>query len=419
MPETCLNCGAELYEGQQFCRRCGVQVGVPAEGGEAPTQLFAPGAQPAPNAAAASGTSHVRGETAQVGAQQPTAYHPRGSFQQTSPLVGEPFGSRPLAVGPNASPRGGRRGVWLLALLAVFVLGAGVASAGAFLWWRAAHRPVVKIVKTGPPPPGVPDVPPVPDIPELPADLAEQIKQSLKSVGVPLPIDESGAVVSGDETVLTRAYNLGSDSSFSAHVTNGNVTVVGGEGEQAVVKIIKHGGSVQERASARVLAAESEEGVALISAAPSNGRVTVSYEIAVPRDLKRLELSVDKGDLRVTEFGGAVESDVKMGDVEFRSVSGAVRSRVMKGNTRVLLPAEEREGAQQFSVIKGDIEATLPDGAGADLKAETIDGDIDVDGSFGLNVQKAPAGRHVAGHLGEGGEALLLKVTNGDIRVKK
>jgi DUF4097 and DUF4098 domain-containing protein YvlB len=168
-----------------------------------------------------------------------------------------------------------------------------------------------------------------------------------------------------------------------------------------------------------VLAAESEEGVALISAAPPNGRVSVSYEISVPRDLSRLEISVDRGDVRVSDFGGAVTADVKAGEVEFRSVSGAVRSKLIKGNTRVFHAAAEREGAQEFSVVKGNIEATVADGAGAELKAETLDGDIDVDERFGLKVERAPAGRRLAGRLGEGGEALLFKVTNGDIRLKK
>jgi len=296
------------------------------------------------------------------------------------------------------------------------VLGAGLASGAAYIWWRASHRPIiVGKIRT----PGAPAVPEAPEAPAIPADLGDRIKEALKGAGVPLPLDESGAVVSGDDTVLTRTYELGSDSSFAAHVTNGSVTVVGADGDQVVVRVIKHGGSEQERAGARVLASESDEGVTLISAVPPNGRVSVSYEMRVPRELHQLEISVDRGDVRVSEFGGSVKADVKAGDVEFRGVSGTVRSKLIKGNTRVIYSAAEREGAQEFSVVKGNIEATLPDGAGADLKAETLDGDIEVDNSFGLRVERAPVGRHVVGHLGEGGEALLLKVTNGDIKVKR
>ncbi|HWW76720.1 MAG TPA: zinc-ribbon domain-containing protein, partial [Pyrinomonadaceae bacterium] len=196
MPESCLNCGAELYEGQQFCRRCGVQVGVPADGGggDAPTQLFPrqePQPSPQPSRGAAVGTSPVRPEagprveTGPVGLQQPTAYYPPANFQQTSPLVGQPFGSQPLAVGAPPAPKK-RRGVWFLVLFVVFVLGAGLASAGAFLWWRTTHTAVPKVAKSGPP--VMPVIPPIPDAPGVPSDLGDRIKEVMKSAGVPLPM---------------------------------------------------------------------------------------------------------------------------------------------------------------------------------------------------------------------------------------
>ncbi|HEX8355510.1 MAG TPA: DUF4097 family beta strand repeat-containing protein [Pyrinomonadaceae bacterium] len=410
MPELCQNCGTELYEGQQFCRRCGTPVRAAAQAGEAPTQLFSEGARPSKGPAVA--TSQVRGETGSVGVQQPTAYHTPATFQQTAPLVGQPFGTHPLAVGP---PARSRRGLWLAALLVVFVLGAGLASGAAYLWWRAARQPVVvrKINARGVP------APPAPPAPGVPADLGERIQEALKGAGVPLPLDESGAVVSGETTVLTRSYELGEDSSFAVHSSRGGVTVTGVDGDSVVVKIIKHGGRAAERGEARVLESKTDEGVTLLTAPGRSDAVSVSYEVGVPRHMRRLEIEADRGDVRVSGFAGAVVADVKTGDVEFRDVSGEVRSKVIKGSTIIFQAAGEREGSQQFSVVKGDIEATFADGADAVLKAETLDGDIEADAAFGLRVERAPAGRRLAGRLGDGGEALLFKVTNGDIRLKK
>src|SRR4051794_40750464 len=105
MTESCPNCGAELYGGQVFCRRCGTPVGAAAGGGEAQTQLFDGGAQSGA-AAPVAGTSRLGdgAHTAGVAAQRPTEYHPPAG-QQTSALVGEPFGSRPLAVGAPPQPK--------------------------------------------------------------------------------------------------------------------------------------------------------------------------------------------------------------------------------------------------------------------------------------------------------------------------
>ncbi|HEX8503120.1 MAG TPA: DUF4097 family beta strand repeat-containing protein [Pyrinomonadaceae bacterium] len=380
---------------------------------EAPTQLFP---QEARRAAAPAG---VRTETGPVGAQQPTAYYPPAAFQQTSPLVGEPFGSRPLAVQPSAPPAPPaprrRGGAWLLALLAVFVLGAGLASGAAYLWWRATRGPVI-IRKINAP--GVPAVPQAPPAPEVPGDLGDRIKEALKTAGVPLPLDETGAVVSGDTTTLTRSYALDGDSSFAVHVVNGSVSVAGADGDEVVVKIIKRGGSAAERGGAHVLESKTDEGLTLLTA-PGGPSVSVSYEVSVPRHLRKLEVEADRGDVRVSGFAGSVSADVRVGEVEFRDVSGEVRSRVAKGNTRVFNAGAERGGAQQFSVVKGNIEATLGADAGAELKAETLDGGIEVDESFGLRVERAGAVRRVAGRLGDGGEGLVFKVTNGDIKLKK
>src|SRR5687768_375179 len=367
MTETCHTCGAGLYEGQQFCRRCGTPVGAAAQGGEAPTQLLPEGAQAAPVT-----SPQARVETGPVGGQQPTAYHAPPAFNQTSPLVGHAYGSRPLAV---ERPARRRSGAWLFALLAVFVLGAGLAAGGAFILWRTSrHRPVVPVAKTGPR--GVPAAPAAPEAPSGLEGLGAHIKEALK--GVALPLDESGAVVSGDTTTLTRTYELGEDASFALSAFKGDVKVTGVDGESVTVKIVKSGGSASERVASRVLEAKSEEGLALMTMPNRAGGVSVSYEVSVPRGMRQLEITVDRGDVRVAGFAGAVTADVKQGAAEFREVSGEVRSKLIKGNTRVFQSGVEREGSQQFSVVKGDIEATFAEGSGADIKAETLSGDIEV-----------------------------------------
>ena len=392
-----------------------------AAGGEAPTQLFDGGTRAGAAAPVAAGTSPLGAgaRTEGVVGQRPTEYQPPAS-QKTSALVGEPFGSRPLAVGAPPAPKR-RRGLWLFALLAVFVFGAGLASAAAFFWWRATHAgAVVKVVRAGPPAP--PAAPPAPGMPELPADINERIKEAMKSLkghGIPLPLDESGAVVSGDDTTITRTFGLDPGASFSTHIVNGNVTVVGSEdADEAVVKIVKHGGSVQERASTRVLAAESEEGVMLVSGAAPGGPVSVSYEITVPRrGLRKLELSAQKGDVKVSEFDGELDLKVSNGNVSVAS-DGAVRSRVANGRTSVTY-AGRHEEAQEFSVVNGELEVSLPGEQEVDLKAASTNGRIEVDGALPFKAERRGPGQRVEAELGGGGAALNVKVVNGNIRLKQ
>jgi len=409
MNQRCQSCGSELFGGQQFCRVCGAAV---VARDEATTQLLGDGAtQQAPESP---GTSPVWGTgTEPVGSrqspayQQPTAYQPPlASFQQTSPLSPTP-------------PRKGGRGLWLFAMLAVFLLGAGVTGIGAFVWWKSHRQPVVVVKKGGPGgvgrPAEIPDPPLPPDFGER---FGEQIRKAVEAAAMGAPLDESGAVVSGDSTVLTKTYQLDDDATFALHATNASVTVTGSDGDEAEVRITKRGGSAEERRAARTMLVQTDEGLTLLGAGSPRG-VEVSYEIKVPRGLHAVEIDTDRGDVKVSGFEGAVVTNVKQGKAEFRDVTGQVKSNVMKGETRVVYESAEREGSQEFSVVKGNIEATLAEGTDAEVRAETVSGDISADDSLGLSVEKRPAGRSLSGRLGGGGQTLRFKVTSGDIKLKK
>lgn len=418
MTERCSKCGAELFAGQQFCRRCGAAVAGGA-GEDAPTQILPQGAQTG-GAGVATDTSPLGpgartdavGQRQPSGFQRPASYQQPANFQPTAPLVGQSFGSRPLAVEPPAQGRS-RRGAWFVALLVVALLCVGVAGGAGLMWWRARQRTIiVERMSHGPTVPGVP--PPLP--PDFGEKLSQQIKDSFKGAGAPL--DESGASVSGTDTVVTKSFELGDDATFSLRGASGDVTVTGTDGDQAEVKITKHGGSPQERSSAPVLFSQNDKGVSLVGAG-SPPDVKVSYEIKLPSGLRQLEINSDRGNVRVEGFGGSVTVNVRQGDLEFRDVTGAVRSKLVSGSTRVFVGGEEREAAQEFSVVNGGIEAAFAEGAGAELKAETVNGEISADERYGLKVERRPAGRVASGRLGDGGQPLNLKAVNGDIKLKK
>jgi hypothetical protein len=250
----------------------------------------------------------------------------------------------------------------------------------------------------------------------VPADIGERIQEALKTAGVPLPLDESGAVVSGDTTVLTRTYELGEDAAFAVHSVKGGVTVAGGDGDRVVVRVVKQGGSAAQRGEARVLEAKSEEGLTLLTA-PGASAVSVSYEVVVPRDLRRLEISAQNGDVKVREFLGEVDLNVASGNVSV-SAGGAVRSRVANGRTSVIYGGRHEE-PQEFSVVNGDVDVYLT-GSGHEvyLKAEATNGRIEVDRMIPVEAERRGAGQRAEAELGSGGAPLSIKVARGNIRLK-
>jgi hypothetical protein len=442
MTERCEKCGTELFAGQQFCRRCGAAVARTRE--DAPTQILKQdGANSGPvNSGPADsgpfvGTSRLDGgaPTDAVGPKHATTYQPQASnyapatpsfqqaqtpagFQQTSPLVGQPFGSQPLMVGATA--RKGRGWVWLVALLVVFVLGVCAVGGAGYVFWRARQRAFSARRNM----PNVPNVPNVPDV-NIPPDLSDRINKELDKANKELekaglarqPLDESGATVTGTDTVITKTFHLDDDGAFTFHGVVGNFTITGADGDEAVVKITKHGGSPQERQAVPVMLSQNDEQLSLVGA-PAPSGIEISYEIKLPRGLQKVEINSDHGDLKLSDFGGAVNVNLREGHMEFRDVTGELHGRLVNGDVKLSLDKSDRDGDQDISVVKGDIEATVADGADANLKAETITGDISVDERYGLKVEKRPAGYSVSGQLGDGGHAVELKAVRGDIKLK-
>jgi hypothetical protein len=256
--------------------------------------------------------------------------------------------------------------------------------------------------------------------PPVPPDLPERVREAVEASGVPVPVDESGAEVTSAQTEFTKTYELDERAAFSLRNFNGPVTVEGWDEERAEVRVVKRGGTPEQRRGVPVLSSRREGGLSLASAAGRGGpQVSVAYEIKLPRTLRQVEISADTSEVRVSGLEGTVVVDVKAGRLEFRDVTGVVRSNIIKGHTKVAYEQADREGPQEFKANLGDVEVTFPEDFNADLKAETIDGRIEVDDRLGLSVSKAPAGRHVVGRLGEGREPLLIRVVNGDIKLRK
>jgi hypothetical protein len=406
MAEACSSCGAELFAGQQFCRLCG-----------APTQKFSTAEVPTqilPEARAGAPQSHSRG--ADAGPTQTTPLTPR---ETGDPGYESRFaGYQPPAAGVGRVPLAPmapmvvtpRRG-WLWALLAVLVasiaISAVVARQFAARWARKNDEAVRRVVKVNAPKVEIPDVP-------LPPPL---VLRGDEGVGGE-PLDEDDAEVTADKTVVTEKFPLGEDARLSIINTAGDITVEGWDEEEAEVRITKRGGTAEDRAAARILRTESDDRLTLRTEEAAQRLQEVRYEIKLPRSVRQLEITSRDSNVKIANVAGNLSVRVDRGNIELAGVGGAASTHTMKGNTKVTLADSEPDDAQVFSGVNGDIELRLPTDTNAQLKAQTIDGDIEADRRFGLDLQKRAAGWHAAGTIGRGGEPILVKTVSGNIKIK-
>jgi hypothetical protein len=380
MATYCENCGAELVEGHRFCRQCGKEA-RPAQAEEAPTRIFDGQAQPSVPFM----TSRLQE------ARTDPVYHPRPTAPQ--PLYAQ------QTVSPLADRRPARSHKWVYLLVALGILGSIFITLLIFASQSSLpNQPRIVVKQVGHPP-----APPAPN--------------TGQATG--LPLDESEAEVSDDETVIEKSYPLRDGATVALKNVSGDIKVEGWDEDHAEVRIIKTGGSPEEREAVSITQSAAPNKLSLEVPMTSNTSVEVRYELRLPRKVSAVSISSMKSDVKLSEIDGAVAIDLQKGSIELKEINGPIKAKTIKGNIKAEMEASARKGSQEFSTVKGDIELQFEGELNADIKAETVDGKIEADDAFHLQVTKQPVGQHVAGHVGTGGDPLLAKTVNGNIKLKK
>ncbi|HEY0006524.1 MAG TPA: DUF4097 family beta strand repeat-containing protein [Pyrinomonadaceae bacterium] len=380
MEENCQNCGAELVAGQRYCRRCGAEISQSLQG-ELPTRVF----------------------TAEPVAENPASTSPL-PLSHTDPvyLPRQTAFQPPLApqTGIHTPPHAGSSRTWVIVGLGLCVLALGLVSLVLFVE-RSAPQPK-RVVVYGPEQKAQPPRPPVP---------AERAGAA--------PLDEDDADVSDSKTVIEKSYALGKDSSVSIKNVSGDIKIEGWDEPQAEVKIIKEGGSAEEREAVPIISSSEKNNLTLESTPTGAGDdVKVRYEIRLPRNLAQLSITSVNSDVEVKNISGSIGVNLQQGTVELETVGGEIKTSVMNGNIKAELAGGNEQGALQFNTVKGNVELRLANDTNADVNAETIAGKIDFDENLALRIEKRPVGQRAMGQLGRGGHPLSIKTVSGNIKLK-
>lgn len=411
MTERCGSCGAELFAGQQFCRACGTPTRQ-FSSEDLPTQLL-PHQQQQPQQQPTQPQSPPQTplSTAPLSGGRNTSDPVYGAgYQAYQPPVAPPLQQRhtsPVVATtlPPTPPRRRSR-VWLYVVLALLVFFGG-ASLMAGLFFANRNPRVVRVTR-----PKV-AVPPAPEVrPPLPPGLAPHGEEML--------LENEGAEVSGDQTTITKTYPLAKGGSFALHNISGDITIEGWDEQTAEVQIIKRGGSPQARDALQIVREQSANRLAFSTTPESQRGVgEVQYVVKLPRNLRELEIKSNNSNIEVSGVSNAsVSVNVNRGNIALEDVHGTVNSSTMKGNIAVVIDEAARTAPQVFNAVNGNVELELAPDANAQLKAETISGNIEVDEDFGVKVEKRMIGQQVVGRIGTGGQPIVVKTVSGNIKIK-
>ncbi|HYP01470.1 MAG TPA: DUF4097 family beta strand repeat-containing protein [Pyrinomonadaceae bacterium] len=402
MADKCNNCGAELFEGQQFCRACGAPTRQ-FSGEDLPTQML-PGQQQPPQATVPDPLS-----TAPLSGGRDTSdpvYATNFPRYQPPPVPQQ----RPTSPGGIQPPPPSRRRsrVWVYVVLALLVFFGGASLLGGLFFAKRTPQRFVKV--NARPHVGVPPMPP--PHPQHPRD---------RDAGEGALVGDEGAEVSANQTIITKTYPLAPGGSFELRNINGDIRIEGWDEQQAEVKIIKRGGSPEARDALKIVREQSGNRLA-ISTTPemrAGGVEEVRYEVKLPRNLRELEIISNNSNVELADTNDAsVSVVVQRGNIGLEDVNGMVNTRTMKGNTKVLIGEGARIAPQVFNGINGNIELELAPDVNAEVKAETVSGNIDIDEEFDIKVEKRMVGQQAAGRIGKGGQPIVIKNVSGNIKIK-
>ncbi len=233
-----------------------------------------------------------------------------------------------------------------------------------------------------------------------------------------------GRVTAG-KTVEVRGVNGAIDASLAS----------GGEVEVTATKR----GRRSDPGSVRIEVVESATGMTVCAVYPDvDGRhnecqagggghmntrdndVEVHFTVRVPRGVGFAPRTVN-GDVEVSDLDGDVEASTVNGSIEL-STSGRAQAQTVNGSIRASAGRSDWESDAEFRTVNGSITVTLPASTAANVKAETVNGEIETDFALTMNGGVRLTGRRIrrlSGTIGGGGHVLELETVNGSIHLRK
>src|SRR3989454_2165051 len=216
---------------------------------------------------------------------------------------------------------------------------------------------------------------------------------------------------------------------------NGDVRAVLASGAEAVVNATKHSRR-SDPDDVKIEVVETDEGITICAVYPTpprarqentcepgdrwhsnteNNDVTVVCEVEVPAGIEFNGQTVN-GEMSAEGLKGDVRASTVNGSVRV-TTTGLAEASTVNGSVYAQLGRADWTNDLEFSTVNGGITLILPGKLDTDIRANTVNGDIETD--WPLMVSGRFSNRRLHGTIGAGGRGLNLSTVNGEIRLKK
>ena len=254
---------------------------------------------------------------------------------------------------------------------------------------------------------------------------------ALASIACDVKVGESGGLSvdfrggkATDEWV--RSYDLQPGGRLDIININGQIEAAPSAGTKVEVRAIREARAGSEEASREMLQkAEMREEVSpdrVQIQGPAEkqdggfGRrqISIKYDVRIPAGLN-IFFKTQNGEVKLENIQGVrIEASTTNGGITGRGVSGAVEASTVNGGIQMDLEAVT--GDTRLVTVNGGVSVSVAPGVNADLEAEVVNGGVRVQDGLSLSNDEHSRQR-VAGRIGSGGPRLIVKTTNGGVRV--
>jgi cytoskeletal protein CcmA (bactofilin family) len=216
---------------------------------------------------------------------------------------------------------------------------------------------------------------------------------------------------------------------------NGDVRAVLASGGEAVVNASKRSRrSDPDEVEIKVI--EHEDGVTICAVYPTPPRarrenscepgerwhsstedndVTVNFEVQVPAGVVFDGRTVN-GEMSAEGLRADVKAVTVNGSVRV-STTGLAEASTVNGSVHAQMGRADWSDELDFSTVNGGITLILPSKLDTEVRANTVNGDIDSDYPLMITGKFGP--RQVRGTIGAGGRSLSLSTVNGGIKLRR
>ncbi|WP_222982959.1 DUF4097 family beta strand repeat-containing protein [Flagellimonas meishanensis] len=152
-------------------------------------------------------------------------------------------------------------------------------------------------------------------------------------------------------------------------------------------------------------------------------RKSESAEIFLPKNQNVSVKSTWNGDIEIYGFTGEIEADAQLnGSVALRDVNGPVTANALNGEITVEFGTINQDSPISIYNTNGAVDVTMPGNTPANLSMNCTNGDIYT--NFDIKREekdglKSWTGRKIRASINNGGVAISLKSTNGNIYLRK